>query len=825
MCNADDGVYRCWESGCIQQCAGQMLSKFGCFCVVCMASHTFGGLLSPFGFPGITLFLGFGVLAGPFGFGLILREDEVQLSWINDLALGFIGLSAGGKFLLSEIGSALRPALSVLACLIGVTYVGSLTVNLLVGDRFIPFFGALEFGDKLAASLLIACLAVARSPSSAIAIISEMNAEGPFTTIALAVTVLMDVVVVMLFAFTNLLAGSLSSASTSPGSAAGPLMVLFSFFAQVVLSAMVGLIIGHTLPLLLGFLPERRTLHTAGSSLRMLAVSALLIVLRVLVMLLQRVAMMFVGWALFFEELMDEEFQRWEWQNPLICCMIAGFVIVNFTRAGEGFHDSVHDLSGPIYLFFFTYTGVCMDLGVLTRNIPACFLMFTTRTVCIFVGSWMGASIAQQPPEYRNRYWMAFITQAGVTLGLAQSVSAHFDWGPDFAASIVAVVVCNQVIGPPLFKHVIRLVGEQHHNYDPTKSAHPTNPLGLGNTNVQVTGRPQPRGALVIAPEGWEQEFIVRRLRALNWEVLCADRDLSVTPASVLEKKLLEQRSGKKIGTLPISVREEVRSFNLAPKPWEQMIPHRSLPVMKLERRTSREKGASSPPLPDPKRGVRRTHSFDQRKRPGSIGNLLRAPPTPVMPEDAENNPERYAQCMRLLWLAASMKSFDVLVALLPTDKANLEICGLVADMLPLLQSVHKHQRQPPQVLVTLSSEDVLRGHDLSPRPFVIPHHKAVPSLVCEVLHPMAHWSGALEGRAQPEPSVSPGGTAAADPEAVGSRRDSGAERRLRKSSGSKSPMSLSPEQMRESLLSEMSPPGYSALRSSGGPGSSSSRR
>ena len=63
---------------------------------------------------------------------------------------------------------------------------------------------------------------------------------------------------------------------------------------------------------------------------------------------------------------------------------------------------------------------------------------------------------------------------------------------------------------------------------------------------------------------------------------------------------------------------------------------------------------------------------------------------------------------MRLLWLATSMKSFDVLVALLPTDKENLDVCGLVADMLPLLHSVHKHQRQPPQVRLSPSSEDVL---------------------------------------------------------------------------------------------------------------------
>ena len=43
----------------------------------------------------------------------------------------------------------------------------------------------------------------------------------------------MDVVVVLLFAFTNLLAASLSSATTSHSASAGPLMVLVSFVAQV----------------------------------------------------------------------------------------------------------------------------------------------------------------------------------------------------------------------------------------------------------------------------------------------------------------------------------------------------------------------------------------------------------------------------------------------------------------------------------------------------------------------------------------------------------------------------------------------------------------
>ena len=40
-----------------------------------------------------------------------------------------------------------------------------------------------------------------------------------------------------------------------------------------------------------------------------------------------------------------------------------------------------------------------------------------------------------------------------------------------------------------------------------------------------------------------EQEFIVRRLRDLGWEVLGAGPNMSVTPADSTERKLLDQVS------------------------------------------------------------------------------------------------------------------------------------------------------------------------------------------------------------------------------------------------------------------------------------------
>ena len=223
--------------------------------------------------------------------------------------------------------------------------------------------------------------------------------------------------------------------------------------------------------------------------------------------------------------------------------------------------------------------------------------------------------------------------------------------------------MCNQIVGPPLFKRVIRLVGEDHHNYDPlhAPSNAGSNPLGLGNTSVEVTGRPQARGALVIAPDGAEQAFIVRRLRALGWEVLAADPSMSVTPADSTERKLLDQRSSRSVAGLPRAVRAQIRSYNIGPKPWEQMIAHRSLPAMTLKRRPSRDaaelrasayggaSGAHSGTTADEaRRNLRRTSSFDglgrRKHTPTSLGELMRPPDEPLLPADTKDDPDRYAQ-------------------------------------------------------------------------------------------------------------------------------------------------------------------------------------
>lgn len=888
-----------------------------------------------------------------------------MLEWINDMALGFIGLSAGGHFRIEEMMGAIAPALAVLAALVTITYSGTLLAIMFLGQLFIPFFSVLSKSQQLAAALLMACLSVARSPSSAIAIISELNAKGPFTTVILAVTVMMDVVVVVLFTITLLIARTLderalmsndfseSAAAESAADAAGQniiLIVLADFGSKVLLSAVLGVVLGHLLPLVFAWTPRQHALPSADASIKTLACALLGLVCRTLFVLMQRASFPLSGWLLFFEEQLAEEFHWNAWLNPLISAMVAGFVVVNYTKGGEPFHEATDALAGPIFLLFFCFTGVSMDLGVLRRNVTACVLIFTVRATLIIVSTRIGGACARQPPDHVSNYWMAFLTQAGVTLGLAQSASAHFAWGPDFAASIIAASVLNQVIGPPLLKRAIRSAGEEHHNYVPNKVDAKMAGVGsigtIGRSQLQMTGRPQPRGALVITEslraltqkcpgdssfaDDWnEAAVVIRRLEKRGWEVLVADKNFATQSGDESARERLDRNATSMISRLPKQLATQLSAFNddslpadLSFKPWEankasatlaeafsapglvrrhsepdplleernwlqssrtpsmpthlpaapataavraasfnatlpatvslstlassssddipnQPAPFGLLPEFKAEfraddvmlasrsftqsrsqqtpmgaltvtiggefehlsgeskhfhpapssgRRPSSEHAAgdadeerirsprvrqysqddttvdlgASPRVERTslastreRRASRRSVSFNRNhfvrrrrlSRTEIALDMLQAPAVPQMPEQVHNDPVRYAQCMRLLWLAASMKSFDVVVLLLPSDADNVAMCHLVSDMVPMLQYTRKRDPSPPQVVVALEDPDAAVKDllDVLPVPLVLPRKAAMPSLVCEILHPYAHWSGALD--------------------------------------------------------------------------------
>ena len=129
---------------------------------------------------------------------------------MNEISLAFIAFAAGSELYLKEIRGQFKSILwNTLGQLVITFSLGVLGV-FLVSD-YIPFMSNMGFKAKMAVAILMATIFVARSPSSAIAVINELRAKGPFTQTAIGVTVVTDVLVIIVFAVCFALANTFLS--------------------------------------------------------------------------------------------------------------------------------------------------------------------------------------------------------------------------------------------------------------------------------------------------------------------------------------------------------------------------------------------------------------------------------------------------------------------------------------------------------------------------------------------------------------------------------------------------------------------------------------
>jgi Trk K+ transport system NAD-binding subunit/NhaP-type Na+/H+ or K+/H+ antiporter len=404
------------------------------FIWILFASDYFAKYLQKIKLPLITGFLLTGIICGPQALGLIKGEAVEHLSFINDLSLAFIAFAAGAELYLKELRGRLK---SILWNTIGqlVLTFGLSAIAVFYLSAYIPFMNEMDRDGRIAVAILMATIFVARSPSSAIAVINEMRAKGPFTQTAIGVTVVKDVLVIILFAI------CFSIAST--------LILGHPFNFQSILLIMFELLVALGLGYVLG--------------------KGIAFMLRITSFLFIKTAIILVtGYLVFFFSHLIREVSLANWGlelyfEPLLICIIASFVVTNYTYYRAEFQYIIQKNGPFVYVAFFTLTGVMLSLDVLVSVWSIALLLFFVRIVAMMIGAYFGSTIAGDDKLHRKLGWMPYVTQAGVGLGLAIEVSGEFTvWGNEFATIIIAVIVLNQFIGPPVFKWAIEKVGEGH---------------------------------------------------------------------------------------------------------------------------------------------------------------------------------------------------------------------------------------------------------------------------------------------------------------------------------------------------------------------------
>jgi Kef-type K+ transport system membrane component KefB len=376
-------------------------------------------LLAPLGLPHLTGYLLAGIASGPYVLRLVDEHTVTTLSPVNTLALSLIALTGGAELDLAAMRRASRGLAwaMLVQCVLVLVLV---TAAFLAARSLIPFARSLPMGPLFGVALLWGALAVTRSPSATLGILSQTRASGPLATFTLAFVMVSDVVVVVLlasiFAIVRPLIDSAASFSLDSFVTLG-----HDLFGSVALGTTLGLVIAAYLRLV-----NRQML----------------------------VVLLVLGFGA--STILD--YLRFD---SLLTFMVAGFIVRNMSKQGHKLITYIEQTGTVVYVVFFATAGADLDVPLLRQLWPVALLLAGSRAVITYAGSRLAGRLANEPPTLRRWAWSGLVSQAGLALGLSGMVAREFPTiGAPFRALAIATVAVNEMVGPILFKLALDRSGE-----------------------------------------------------------------------------------------------------------------------------------------------------------------------------------------------------------------------------------------------------------------------------------------------------------------------------------------------------------------------------
>ncbi|MBA7499187.1 MAG: sodium:proton antiporter [Clostridia bacterium] len=389
----------------------------------------FGGLVAKkIRYPRISGYIIVGMLLSPSVLNVIpsqlIKED---LSVITDIALGVVAYLIGGSLSierLKKLGKnivTITPFQALGAWIFVTLLILSLSHFVIKFDISNPNF----YQTYLPMAIIIGAISCATAPAAILAIIHEYRAKGTLTTTLLGVVALDDAFTIASYA----VAISIAEVLIIGVEALSLYQMLIVPMFDVVGSLLLGAGFGFVLVYMSRFAKTRKTL--------------LVIVLGTI--------MLSIGTAKILGI------------SSLLANMAMGFVIVNKMRPSDKMFAVISDIEDVIFAMFFTLAGAHFDLGVVKTAGILALLIVIGRFSGKFIGARIGATISQAPTVVRKYLGFGLLPKAGVTMGLvllAQQNSVFSVIGNMMVNAILASIIINELIAPPLTKYALFKAGE-----------------------------------------------------------------------------------------------------------------------------------------------------------------------------------------------------------------------------------------------------------------------------------------------------------------------------------------------------------------------------
>jgi Kef-type K+ transport system membrane component KefB len=388
--------------------------------IMLLTSFLFSEIVKKIKLPRLSGYMLMGVILGTSGIG-VLTEDIIDgMQFLENLALSFIALTAGGELQFSQVKVYKKSLLYILTSQMAIIFLGMTVVFFLIAGYF-QFFDDLNQYMILGFAILFAGTSLSTSPATAIGIITELQSEGKVTNIVFIITVLKALLLILFFPIIITLSKQFYMETISFN-----LSLLTEISIRLLASVVTGIVMGGIIIWYVKKVKVETSLFLLGITLAITEVSSLFGV------------------------------------EVLLTSLVTGIVVQNFSSHGRSLIQGIEIFSLPIYVIFFCFAGASLHLEILGEALTITFVLIIARFLLNYAGNYVGAVLAKEDRFIKNYSWMGYIGQAGIALGLGVIIEQNLPdkIGNYFLTIIISTVVINEMLGPVLLKYIFVKSGE-----------------------------------------------------------------------------------------------------------------------------------------------------------------------------------------------------------------------------------------------------------------------------------------------------------------------------------------------------------------------------
>lgn len=357
-----------------------------------------GYLVGKINLPAVTGYLIAGLILGVSLLDVVPDEIIKEISFIENVALGFIAFNIGESFNIDKI-KQLGGGIIVITIVQAFVTIVCVTI------------GATLVTKNLAVGIIFGALSAATAPAATINVIKQYKAKGKLTNTILTVVALDDAVCLFLFSIACSISEALLSGSFS----------FMSAFIKPLLEILESLAIGGILGF--GFSYIAKKVRNSEN------------------LLLMSCAVILLGSGLGF--LFD--------LSSILVCMASGSVIANFYARHNKVFSIAEGAINPVYVIFFVMAGYSLDIKVVLSLGMLEVAFVISRFIGKMLGAYLGCSLAKTDSVTKTYLGTGLMPMAGVGVGLAVAAGRILpDYQQLFINIIMGATFFFEIIGPIL---------------------------------------------------------------------------------------------------------------------------------------------------------------------------------------------------------------------------------------------------------------------------------------------------------------------------------------------------------------------------------------